>query len=318
MDTENIKDILQDSAFNQRVYNNIAESPDGIQKEAAAAGSRLIYKELRENGFHRRVIPFETVTDADLHPLPDEEMPVVWGEMQIDSPAARSMSMKDATETEFFWKETFVCRFYVISTPEFAKNTFELKSHVNDTVKLLTEQSLKDIETEEDIRGINDWDDIVGAVGGTGAAGFTQNFAVGPFTRASYTDAQYLLSDRRLPVGVALANQRFIGNIQKLPRSEIGGDIAQEMFMQGAKKVIKSGVIGGIPHLFTIKNNLIPNDTMYLFAEPKFFGMACEYQKPTLYVRKKKRMLYFSADEIVASSCVNVAAVVKVQFAEAS
>lgn len=310
------KDIVQDRVFNEQLLNVILESPDGKQKEAAEAGSRYIRTSLRENGFTRRILPFETVSDTDLHPLPDQEMPVIWGEMQIDSPAARSITMKDTADTEFFWKKTFICRFFVITTPEFTKNTFELKGHVNDTVKILTEQSLKDIETEEDTRWINEVDDVVGTAGGVGQAGVPQNFYIGPFSRVSYTDAQFLLTDRRLPNGVFLANERFLGNFQKLNRSEIGGDLAQDMFRDGARTALKSGNIGGIAHLFTIKNNLVPNDTLYLFTEPRFLGLAFEYQKPTLYVKKEKRTLIFSADEIIAITIANVAGVAKVKFEE--
>lgn len=312
------KDIVQDRVFNEKLFNTIQENENGVQKEAAEAGSRYIRTSLRENGFTRRILPFETVTDADLTPLPDQEMPVVWGEMQIDSQGARSISMKDTADTDFFWKKTFVCKFFIITTPEYAKNTFELKGHVNDTVKILTEQNLKDMETEEDTRWINECDDIVGTAGGNGQAGFPQNFRVGTFARASHTDVQFLLTDRRLPNGTFLGNQRFVGNFQKLDRSEVGGDLSQDMWRDGAQETLKNGIVGGVPHLFTIKNDLVGNDTLYLFTQPKFLGVACEYQKPTLYVKKEKHTLTFSADEIIAMTIANVAGVAKATFVVAS
>lgn len=307
-------DIATDRVFNSQLCDSILEAKDGRLDKVAAAGDLYIRRRIRERAIVRRLLEFKPTTDAELVKMPGEEMPILWGEIQGESRGAVSLSMKDTADQESFWRDTFVVRFFVISTPEYYKNVFELKGHVQDTVKNLTEDMLLDAEEEEDRRWFSTCDDLVGAVDSpAGDSGLPQHFYFGAFSRETHVDAQYLFDDRKMPKGVFVVNNRFMGNFQKLPRDIIGGDLSQELFLKGGD-ALKDGIIGSVPHLFTSKNDLVPDNVMYQFTTSDYLGVAREYQKPTMFMEKKKRTLFFSLEEIIAISIVNTGGVLKGVF----
>jgi hypothetical protein len=54
-----------------------------------------------ENGFHRLIMPFKTVSDGDLNQLPNTEPPVVVEEMEPDSFGAKTINFNDSADTRF-------------------------------------------------------------------------------------------------------------------------------------------------------------------------------------------------------------------------
>lgn len=301
-------DIANDRVFNDRFFQTLQDAPDGELNKQAAPGGLYIRRRLRERSVVRRIMEFTPTTDSDLVALPTEEQPVMWGQLQQESMGAVSMTFHDAVENETFWRETFIVRFFVVSTPEYYKNEWELKTHSHDTVKALTEDCLLDLEEEEDQRWFAASDDTVGPIDGVGLSGNIQNFYFGAFARDTWVTSKYLFSDRQLPTGVFVANQRFMANFERLPRNEIGGDLSQDLFKDGGD-ALKDAKIGGVPLVFTTKNHIVPDNVLYQYTQPDYLGVAREYQKPTLYMRKEKRTFFFSLDEVIAISIVNVAGI---------
>jgi hypothetical protein len=301
---------LNNRAMNDRYFRTLMDAPDGKLEKQAKPGGLYIRRRMRERSIVRRLLEFETATESDLVVLPSEELPIMWGQLQNDSPGAVSMTFHDAVENETFWRDTFIVRFFVISTPEYYKNLWELKTHTHDTVKALTEDGLLDIEEEEDRRWFTASDDVVGPVNGVGDSGYIQNFYFGAFSRDHHVDSKYILADRQMPLGTFVVNQRFMANFEKMDRTEIGGDLSQDLFKQGGD-ALKDGKIGGVPHLFTSKNHIVPDDVVYHYTTPDYLGLAREYQKPTLYMRKEKRTIFFSIEEIIAITIANVGGVLK-------
>lgn len=315
--TKEASDIAGDRVFNERLAKILIDGKDGEAQyeKVAAAGEIYIKRRLRERSIIRRVLDFDSVDESKLQKPTEngQEMPYLWGEFQNSSRGAVSLSMKDTADSETFSRDVFRVQFFVISTPEYYKNTFELAGHVQDTVKNLTEDMLLDVEEEEDRRSFSGADECVGPIDGVGLTGIPQNFYFGEFSRDTAADVDYLFSDRQVPHGLNVVNQRFAANWRKLDRSEAGGDMAQKLLFEGDKS-LKEGNLGNVPYLFTSKNNIIPDNVMYQFATADYLGVAFEYQKPTMFMEKKKRMLYFSLEEIIAISFSNTEGVIRGTF----
>ncbi len=312
--TKEANDIAGDRVFNEQLARTLIDGRDGEYEKVAAAGEIYIKRRLRERSLIRRILDFDTADESKLQKPPsNDEMPFLWGEFQGNSRGAVSLSMKDTADSETFWRDTFKIQFFVISTPEYYKNTFELAGHVQDTVKNLTEDMLLDVEEEEDRRSFAGADECVGPLDGVGLTGIPQNFYFGEFSRETIADADYLFSDRQVPHGMNVVNQRFAANFRKFNRTEGGGDSAEKLLYEGDKS-LKERNIGNVPYLFTSKNNIIPDNVMYQFATAEYLGVAFEYQKPTMFMEKKKRMLYFSLEEIIAISFANTEGVIRGTF----
>lgn len=312
------QDIQVESAevLNRKLLDAINESPDGYLKSASEAASSMIRRKLRENGFARAIIPHKQVSNEDLTYLPDTELPVVVEEMEPDSPGAKSITFNDSADTATYRMDKFVVYFAKIVTREFTKNVDELRTYKSDLRGVITDNSLKDMQTEEDGRFIKTIDTIVGSATGVGQSGFQQNFELqGDITRDTYVEILSHLEDRRLNNGVFLMNRRTAKKFLKWDRTEIGGDLAQDLFKDGLTS-LNEGKIMGIRHIFTIKDELVPNQVVYQFAEPNYLGRAYILQNTTMYVEKKKDILRFSAMEKIGITVANVAGAAKSKFIE--
>lgn len=315
MSTEN-QDLNIESVevMNRQLLSAIIDAADGPNEKVASASTNMIRRKLRENGFSRLILPYKQVSDDDLAYLPDTELPVIVEEMEPESPGAKSISFNDTADTRFYRMDKFVVYFSKITTPEFTKNVDELRTYKSDLRGVITDNALKDIQTEEDGRFIKTVDRIVGAVSGTGEAGVAQNFNVsGGITRDTYVTILSYLEDRRLNNGVFLMNRKTAKQFLTWDRTEMGGDLAQKLAIDGLS-ALDEGKVMGIRHIFTIKSELVPDNVVYQFAEPNYLGRAYVLQNVTMYVEKKKDILRFSAQEKIGVTIANVASVNKVTF----
>ena len=311
------EEIIEDAGLtNQEFLAAILDAADGHLKQASASGTRQIKRKIREAGFARMVLPFKDV-DVTTQSIPGSDLPVVVEEMEADSPGAKAVSFGGAPDTVFYHGDSFVVYFHNIQTPEFKQNIYVLKTYKNDLRNTVTDNALRDVHTAEDAGLINQVDDIVGTLGvADGAAGYQQNYGiVGGISRTNYPLIQNYLEDRELMNGCYLMNRNTAKVFQTWDRTDIGGDLAQDIFTDGAA-ALKSGKIGGIPHIFTMKKALVPNSVVYQFAEPDYLGRAYVLQPLTLYIKKEKDTITVSAMEKIGITFANVAGLNRVEFGQ--
>lgn len=147
---------------------------------------------------------------------------------------------------------------YAARPREFTKDINELRTYRMDLRQVITDNMLKDIQTEEDGKFIAVCDEIVGPNNGVGASGQQQHFSIpGGVTRDNYVDALTKLEDLDLNNGVVLMNRKTVKQFLKWDRSEIGGDLSQDLFKEGLTKLGDASIMG-VKHIFTIKRNLEP------------------------------------------------------------
>lgn len=299
--------------LSKRLLDAVTRAEDGMLKNASDAGTQMIRRRLRENGFSRLILPYKQVSDADLNYLPDTELPVIVEEMEPDSPGAKSIPFNDTADTAFYRGDKFVVYFCKITTPEFTKNVDELRTYKNDLRQIITDNALKDLHVEEDGRFIKEVDRITSGQ----EAGMLQQFTTAGFiTRSSFAEMCNYLEDRNLNNGVFLMNRHTAKDYLKLDRAAIGGDLAETLFKQGLSGLNAAEVMG-VRHIFTIKRDLVPDGVVYQFAEPDYLGRAYILQDVTMYVEKKKDILRFSAQEKIGLAVANVAGLNKVTFTRA-
>ena len=307
---------------NAELLSKLISEDDGQLKEAASVGSNMIRRRIREDGFLRSIIPQEVVTNADLDRVQDNDRPVIIEDMEPLSPGAASISFGGAADTAFYYGNKFTVVFNPITTREYTKDINELRTYRMDLRQVITDNALKDVQTEEDGTFITMVDTIVGATpnrwgtsdANLGAAGINQNWTIdGGFTRDNCVEMLSVIENQNLNNGIFLMNRRTMKNYLKFTRDQIGGDLSQDLFKQGAK-ALSSAEIWGTKHLFTLKRDLVPDNVVYLFTEPGFLGRNYELSPLTLYVSKQKDILKFSARETIGVSIANVAGVAKWTF----
>ncbi len=283
--------------FNDEFIRLVEGSGDGHVKGASARGGDYVRWKLRENGFYRNICPPDPVTDSQFDRQLDYDEPVIIEDMEPESPGAKSIPFNDTPDSRPFRGRRFMVRFCKITTPEFVKNIDELRTYKMDLRQVITDNALKDMETEEDARLITTVDRIVGAIGGNGLAGVPQNHQVqGRIVRPSYKDLKNHLEDLQLNNGIFLMNRHTSTEFLGWDHDEVGGELAQTLMTEGLRGLPKMQIMG-IPHLATIKRTLVPDFVIYQFAEKSYMGKAYQLQEPTMYVEKRKDIIRFCAQE---------------------
>lgn len=309
-------------SLNKEIIDAISGADEGNIKSASTAGSNMIRRRIREDGFARNIITPKTVTNDMLDRVPEHDRPVMIEDMEPDSKGAKSIPFGDSSDTEFYYGTKYLCVFNVITTPEFTKDINELRTYKMDLRRVITDNALRDIQTEEDTRFIEVINTVTGAFPGaqngvqTGQAGhqqayhYAKNAVSGNIGRQEYVECLSSLENQNLNNGVFLMNRKTAKEFLKMDRSEAGGDLSQELFTSGLKALSEATVFG-VRHLFTIKADLVPNDEVYHFAEPEFLGRFYTLQDPTMYVEKKKDILRFSARETLSVTIANLSGVAR-------
>lgn len=305
---------MSQGEFNDRLWEQFSQAEDGLLKNASEATSKYVKRQLREDGFARLIFDFESVTDAELTKYPDTELPVVIGEMEPDSPGAATVPFNDGPAGSPFRGDNFITYFSKITTPEFYKNIDELRTYRMDLRGVVSDNAIKDISVEEDGRLIKTVDNIIGSAAGVGESGVRQNFEIaGDVTRVNYKNVLKHLSRRNLPVGVFLINTNTATEFVGWDRTEIGGDLAERIFNDGVSAIEKAKILG-VRHIMTIKRDLVPDNVVYEFAPQNYLGKAYILRDVTMYVKKERDIIRFSAEEKIGVTIANVAAVGRTKF----
>lgn len=303
--------------MNRELIDDILNSDVGIVKKASVATEKATRTQIREEGFQRAILPFEDITNADLDYAGDSELSGVWFELEPDSPAARSIPYDASPNTAFYRAEKYVVFLSIITSEELTKNINELRTYKTDVRQIVNDNVLRDMHTAEDVGFLVELDRLVGSqllLSNGGYTRETQHVAMGQaITRKSYKRAKSFLPDRRIPNGIWLLNQRTAQEFIGWDRTEMGGDKAQELVLDGLS-ALESFKMVGVPHIASIKNDLVLNGYVYQFAPKDFMGHALRLQDIEVTIEKKRDIVRMFAQEQVGLSIGNTRSIQKVYF----
>lgn len=309
MSTELTKEA-EERLLDQQVAEAFKRMEEGISKEASQAQTNMIRRRIYEEGFQRQILKYRPITRDKLTKLPNVELPVYVEDMEPLAPRAKAIPFNDSQETQFYRSEQFVTTFCQITTPEFTKNRFELMTQTINLREVVTENALREVHTAEDSRFTATLDRITGNVGGSDGEPYDtaqphDQFVLmnGSLDRKNWVDSMNALETRFLHNGIALMNIKTAREFQKLNRTELGGDKAQDMFLRGLKSLGRLEV--EIPIIATIKHDLIPNGYVYQFAPENYFGRAYMLEDLKMRVERKKDIIRFCAYETIGVSIAN-------------
>ena len=135
----------------------------------------------------------------------------------------------------------------------------------------------------------------------------------GGITRDTLQDAFKILprTISRLEVGTCLINNLTIRELMKFGREEMGGDFSQDVFKNGWTEQNFMNA----RWIISIKQDLVPTDSIFMFADPKFVGKNFILEDTTLYIDRKAYMLEFFAYETLGGAIGNTNAIARVDFA---
>ena len=107
---------------NAKILAAIDDASDGQIKSASSAGTNMIRRRIREEGFLRRILPPQLATNDDLNRVLEHDRPLIIEDMEPGQRGSKSIPFGDAADTEFYYGNKYAVYFNPITTPEFTKD----------------------------------------------------------------------------------------------------------------------------------------------------------------------------------------------------
>lgn len=300
--------MLLNEAFLEAIGQN------GMEKKAQSDIDDFTRTQVREDGFYRKIHTFRTITNDQLDRRLDTDKPYRIEEKEPGSPAAVSLPFGALPTNIVIRGNRYPIGFAQIMTPRHTKNVDELRTYRMDIRQVLSDNAVKNIATEEDTGFLEGVDALLlGPDVTMPYSGLAQWQTVpGGITRDSLQDAFKIMprAGSRLEVDTVLVNNITIREILKWGRDEIGGDKSQDLLINGWTDTN----FARAKWIITIKQDLVPDNSMYMFANEKFVGKAYEMTPPTMYVKREAVWLEFFVYETIGGAIGHSGGVARADF----
>lgn len=303
----------QTQLANERLFEWLQD--DSMRKEAADAINEFTRTRVREEGFSRKIIPFLPCSNDELDRQLWTDKPVKIVDKEPDIPPAISVPYGTTPISFYIRGPRYQVTFDRILSPRFTKDMSELRTWIMDIRQVMSDNAIKDMLAEEDSKFISAVNTSLIAQGSvTPTSGAVQwKKIVGGVTRDSVNDGLKVMPQTifHLEASTVLINNVTIYEILKWGRDEVGGDLSQELLKDGWKMAR----FMNRDFLITIKRDLVPDNTAFMFADPKFIGKQFELESPTMWVKREFFFLEFFAYEEIGGSIGHTGGLVRIDFA---
>lgn len=275
----------------------------GMVKEAGVAMSAFVRQKLREDGFTRKILAPTLVTAAELDRQLTEE-PVIIVEKEPDSVAA-NLPFLGRPEPRYFTGARYPVTFSKIQSAEFKKSKFELATYRTDIRTVLQENSIKDLQKQEDENFYN------GCIKIASDAGNIVNISVGSGTIvAALKNAVKALLQKQVPVGTILMTQSLYADVLATPATQIGSGLASDL-TRGSTNLDN---LFGFKIVTTNKNDILGDSQCMIFTAPQYLGQMYLLQDATIYLKSEADMVSFTCYEAPGIGIGNVNGFVVANF----
>jgi hypothetical protein len=273
----------------------------GLTKEAGVAMSAFVRQKLREDGFTRKILNPITITAAELDRQTTEE-PTVIVEKEPDSVAA-NIPFVGRPDIRYFTGSRYAVTFNKVESAEFKKSKFELATYRTDIRTVLQENSVKDLQKQEDLNFYNSVTTIAAANSNT------FNIA-GGFTVQTLMNGIKNLIANQLPVGCVLMTQQMYADLLKQPATQVGSPAGFRLVAG------RAGLDNffGFKIITTIKNDILPKYQAIVFAPPQYLGQFYLLQDAMVFLKTEADMITFLTYEAVGAGIGNVNGAIVLNF----
>ncbi len=327
--------VVSSAEFNGLLLTSLKAGPAMEHKLAARLGD-YIQEKIREAGNARKIFDVQTVTPEQCvtstqHDELEYHMPL---EPQT---VAVSSDIKGGPPNTWMGGKRFPIRFRKYQTHSLRKNETELLAHHEPFLKIIEQNSLKDLQEVEDLFFIeivkaSIWLatlrlnnspaasggllDIPGAVGDEGT--YVDNFFANAtpsssniflsnspaLFRDTLTELKQMIHNRELEIRVFLMHVSNFDDTLRWFSSEVGLTTADKITTEG----YKWATIGGIEYVTTIKGNLryVRPGHIYGFANKEALGKFLILEGVQFYINKWRDEVELWAKETVGMGIGNV------------
>ena len=299
--------------LNEELYSQL-ETP-GMEKNALDAVNEFTRVRVREDGFYRKILPAVQVANDELDRQVDTDKPVVVVDKEPGSPAAISIPFATLPISVYIRGPRYRVQFDRIITPRFVKDIEELRTWQMDIRQVLSDNAIKDMLAEEDSKFLTAVNTaLIGPDVVVPTSGVIQWETIfGGISRDTVQEAFKIMpkTPSHLEVNTVLINNVTIREIMKWGRDEIGGDFSEDLLRNGWSEM----EFMRAKWIITIKRDLVPDDTMFFFGDPRFIGKSYMLEDTTMHVKREAFMIEFFCYETLGGSIGHTGGLARADFA---
>ncbi len=300
----------------------------GQTKEASVSAQAFTRNRLREESFAEKILTPIDISNDELDKAENPELLVKWNDREPDQAPAVTVPLGIVPDMYQFKGDRYPSYFTRLMSPVFSKDIDKLRSYDYDIRQILLENSTKDLATEVDRRFIEKVNNVIGTVNTSNLSlsgyNLPQHVTIsGGVTRDNMAEAFKVIQKLKVPFGpsqpdggeskgVMLMNNITAMEFVKMSRSEVGGDLAQQMWVNG----LPSEKLLGVKPIYTMKRDLVPDNTIYFFSSEEFFGKYYRLQPLTVFMKTEAFFIQFFQYMNISMSIGNVRGVCRVDFTQ--
>jgi len=263
--------------------NFIRKLESGRVKEAQDEGSAFIRQKVRQESFAREIINPILLADDELDRDENTDQPKKIVEKEPDS-VATFVTFQGTGPRTWFKGPRFAVKFGKTESQRFTKNKWELMTYQNDIRKILSDNSVKDMADQEDLKYI----ETIDALAALNPA--AQITAAASFSSAAFRNGFQKMVGRRQPIGKILLTKELYYEALDLPATSVGDDVAARHYDAGIEEEEK---LWGIPVVSTMKSDILNPKKAYIIAPENFHGVFFLLQDATLFIKQEADIIEF-------------------------
>ena len=343
---------MYDSAAS-RVMNETffeeASTSEGRTK-LAAYGGEFIRDHLREEAYCRKVMNARSIDPSDCQVSLNHDTLIRIEEVEPQS-RAMSMGFRGEPEARYIDAPRFAIAFFTISSEKFEKVEQELLAYRMPITKVIEDNSGKDIQEIEDreftihlesmveflqtevnggvatafnrtnvnagaVLGGLDVDAATGLLRGgkikgtLALAAAADDFVVRAVQRPDFVNLFKILIQKRLQAERMLITESDWSDILQWTTEDMGSQVQSETVVDG----YKYSQVMGMKVIRTIKNNILRDGNVYIFAAPEFFGYFYILNDTKFYIDKVANRIMWQSWEDIGMGFGNISAVAKLEL----
>lgn len=295
--------MTETQTLNEAFFEHISDP--GMVKTAEDAVNSYTRTKMRERGFARRILPPIGIKNTDLDMQVSTTKAYKVCEKEPGSPAAISVPLGTLPVNLYIRTPRYGVAFDRILTPRNYCDVDDLRSGRMDVRQIISDNNIKDMLAEEDRKFLVAVKAALGTVDTAApASGDVQWQTIsGGWTRDTLMDCFKIMpsASGRFSVATCLINNVTLIELQKLDRNE-AGEFSEEILRNGWTE----SRFNNKDWVVTIKQDLVVNDEMYMFADPKAIGKSYLLEDTTMYIKREAFLLEFFAYQYSGASIGNV------------
>lgn len=306
------------AALNQEFKDKLLSGDQNMVKTAGLAGTEFFRTRIRENAVYRKLLPPKAVTADNFDVLEDTDFPAIIVELDINSAGASQVNFETGPTGATFAGRKARCEFGRIMTRKYEIDKIRLTGFKMPVLEVLYDLMLKDIMDVEDEAWAALNNMIVGEADDQKAQ--YKEFGVRravkqPWSREGLGNIKdgMTMTAGKLRAAKGLMNELRYSKLIQFDRQEVGGDMAQDMLIDGTT-VSK---LNGLDLVVTSKTEVCAANDLWIFAEPQFYGANFTYEDVSMVTDEQDGIfLTFFAHETIGGLVTNRAGVSKVTFTD--